>query len=391
MNKKLISSLLISAGVIGGIALSTNQAKADSNEGTVTTVRQARLYNNKGDLVKNRSLAANTPWYTDGKTDLNNVGSAYRVSTNEYVKVDDVQFSASGSSSSNISSGDTSVKNSGTLEIAYAPTSGIDLYQGYGPNKSATGTKLVNGTQWKFTQKVIDANGDAWYEIGGNQWVSGQYTKVTNEDFSESSAKVWDPNFAALKVTGDTPVYYDSSWGTATSQTLAAGTIVEVDSTVQSGNVIWYEISNGGWLPSTTTSTIATTRSTVSLNGKSKDEMIADVIKVAKQQLGKPYVWNAKGPNSFDCSGLMQYVFGIATGQNIGSWTVPQETAGTKVALSDLQPGDLLFWGPEGASYHVALYLGNNQYLNALRPGTNVKIDSITSSFAPSFGVRIFQ
>ena len=87
----------------------------------------------------------------------------------------------------------------------------------------------------------------------------------------------------------------------------------------------------------------------------------------------------------------MQYVFRSATGQNIGSWTVPQETAGTKVAISDLQPGDLVFWGPQGASYHVALYLGNNQYLNALRPGTNVKIDTISSSFAPSFGVRIFQ
>lgn len=87
----------------------------------------------------------------------------------------------------------------------------------------------------------------------------------------------------------------------------------------------------------------------------------------------------------------MQYIFRSATGQNIGSWTVPQETAGTKVAISDLQPGDLVFWGPEGASYHVALYLGNDQYLNALRPGTNVKIDTISSSFEPSFGVRIFK
>lgn len=385
MKKKIITSLLISASFIGGIAFNTNQVKADSNEGTVTTLRQARLYNSKGDLVKNRSLAANTAWYTDGKSSLNNVGTAYRVSTDEYVKTDDVQFSDNNSSS------DTVVKNSGTLEISYAPTNGIDLYQGYGPNKAATGTKLTNGTQWKFLQKVIDSNGDAWYQIGNDQWVSGQYTKVTNTSLDESAAKVWDPNFAALKITADSPVYSDNNYSSATSKWLYTGAIAEVDSTVQAGGEVWYEISNGGWVPSSTVSTISTTRPTVQLNGKSKDQVISDVINVAKDQLGKPYVWNAKGPDSYDCSGLMQYIFRSATGQNIGSWTVPQETAGTKVAISDLQPGDLVFWGPEGASYHVALYLGNDQYLNALRPGTNVKIDTISSSFEPSFGVRIFK
>lgn len=71
----------------------------------------------------------------------------------------------------------------------------------------------------------------------------------------------------------------------------------------------------------------------------------------------------------------MQYVFRQVTGQNIGAWTVPQETAGTKVSMNDIKRGDLIFWGNSGASYHVALYLGNNEYLNALRPGTNVKTD----------------
>lgn len=149
-------------------------------------------------------------------------------------------------------------------------------------------------------------------------------------------------------------------------------------------------MSNGGWLPSSNVTPITTTRSKVVLNGQTKDQAIEAVIAAAKQQLGKPYVWNGKGPDNFDCSGLMQYVFRQVTGQNIGAWTVPQETAGTKVSMNDIKRGDLIFWGNSGASYHVALYLGNNEYLNALRPGTNVKTDSISSSFAPSFGVRIF-
>lgn len=87
----------------------------------------------------------------------------------------------------------------------------------------------------------------------------------------------------------------------------------------------------------------------------------------------------------------MQYVFKQVTGQNIGGWTVPQESIGTHVSINDLQAGDLVFWGDPGATYHVGLYIGNNQYLNALRPGTNVKIDTISSSFEPSFGVRVFN
>lgn len=381
MKKKILSSLLITAGVIGGIALSTNNVQADSVDGVVTTLKTAHLYTKSG-KQSNRSLADNTPWVTDQKVDISGVGTAYRVSTDEFVKSDDVSFQAKNAN--------TSVKNTGTLEIAYAPGDGIDLYQGYGNNKSATGQKLTNGTQWKFLQKVVDGNGDAWYEIGNDQWVSGQYTKVTNDQFSEAAANVWDPNYAALKVTQDTVVYANSNYNTGAGKTLSNGAIVEVDSTVQEGNTIWYEISDGGWLPSPVVSTISTKRAPVSLNGQTKDQVIESVIATAKDQLGKPYVWNAKGPDSYDCSGLMQYIFRSATGQNIGSWTVPQETAGTKVSIDQLQRGDLVFWGPEGASYHVGIYLGDNQYLNALRPGTNVKIDSISSSFEPSFGVRIF-
>ena len=446
MNKKLVSSFLISAAIMGGIAFNQRTINAATGNGIVTTIRMARLYNKDGKLITNRALAPNTPWITNQKTQLENIGSVYQVATDEFVKADDVTFQHGQSkkgiintgsngavvysfqndtyrattnklgvysrwqyvsvdnnngktwyqvgNNSWINSDDSStamvIKNTGVATISYAPSTGIDLYQGYGANKTATGQKLTNGTSWKFFQKVVDENGNAWYEIGSNQWISGYFTKITNTDFDQSAANIWDPNYAALKVTKNTAIYSDSNYNSASKKSLKSGTLVQVDSTVQDGNTIWYEISDGGWLPSSAISTVATNRAPIQLNGKTKTQVINDVITIAKQQLGKPYVWNAKGPDSYDCSGLMQYVFNQATGQNIGSWTVPQESAGTKVAINQLQPGDLVFWGPEGASYHVALYLGNNKYLNALRPGTNVKIDSITSSFAPSFGVRIF-
>jgi len=113
------------------------------------------------------------------------------------------------------------------------------------------------------------------------------------------------------------------------------------------------------------------------------------VINLAMAQIGKPYVWGAKGPSSFDCSGLMNYVFKQAAGRDIGGWTVPQESAGYSVSLSSLQPGDLLFWGAQGGSYHVALYIGGGQYIHAPQPGENVKIGSM-QYYAPDFAKRVF-
>lgn len=113
------------------------------------------------------------------------------------------------------------------------------------------------------------------------------------------------------------------------------------------------------------------------------------VINLAMAQIGKPYVWGAHGPSSFDCSGLMDYVFQNAAGRSIGGWTVPQESAGYSVSLSSLQPGDLLFWGAQGSSYHVALYIGGGQYIHAPQPGENVKIGSM-QYYTPSFAKRVF-
>jgi len=447
MNKKLFSTLLIGTSIVGGLAFNSNQVKADALNGIVTTTRVAHLYNNDGKLIANRALAANTPWLTNSKTELPEVGSVYQVATHEFVKADDVEFQHGHATTGRVNSGSngaliynykdgnyiattnklnanskwqynytdtangktwyqvatnswinsddastsTKIGNTGIAKISYAPSAGTDLWQGYGTNKVATGQKLANGTNWRFSQKVIDANGDSWYQIGSNQWISGAFTKITNSNFDSTAAHIWDPNYAALQVNKNSAIYSDSKYSASSQGRVSAGKLVQVDSTVQEGNTIWYELSDGGWLPSSAVSEIKTTRSPIILNGKSKSQAISDVIAAAKQQLGKPYVWNAKGPDSYDCSGLMQYVFRQATGQNIGSWTVPQESAGVKVAINQLQPGDLLFWGASGASYHVGLYLGNNEYLNALRPGTNVKIDKISSYFAPSFGVRVLQ
>ena len=111
------------------------------------------------------------------------------------------------------------------------------------------------------------------------------------------------------------------------------------------------------------------------------------IVAEAYKHIGKPYVWGAKGPNTFDCSGFTRYVYLQVTGRDIGGWTVPQEGAGTVIPVSQAQPGDLYFWGSRGSSYHVAIALGGGSYIHAPQPGESVKVGSV-AYFAPSFAVR---
>lgn len=114
----------------------------------------------------------------------------------------------------------------------------------------------------------------------------------------------------------------------------------------------------------------------------------AAIVAEAQKYIGVPYVWGGRTPSGFDCSGFTQYVFKQVTGRDIGSWTVPQESAGTRISVSQAQPGDLLFWGSAGGTYHVAISLGGGQYIHAPRPGETVTVGS-TQWFTPDFAVRV--
>ncbi|CAJ2230476.1 C40 family peptidase [Companilactobacillus paralimentarius] len=161
---------------------------------------------------------------------------------------------------------------------------------------------------------------------------------------------------------------------------------------VDDNGTTWYLVGNNEWLSGAdvTTASQATTEAAATTTTTSTTQATAaNVISTAKKYLGTPYVWGGKTPSGFDCSGFTSYVYNEATGKNIGSYTVAQESAGTQEAVSQASAGDLLFWGGKGSSYHVAIYLGNNQYIAAPQPGESVKISSISSYFMPSFAVKV--
>ncbi|WP_432151183.1 NlpC/P60 family protein [Streptomyces sp. bgisy029] len=100
------------------------------------------------------------------------------------------------------------------------------------------------------------------------------------------------------------------------------------------------------------------------------------VLAFARAQIGKPYVWGASGPSSYDCSGLTLAAWREA-GVTLPRTTWDQVKVGTRVATSDLQPGDLVFFYDDIS--HVGIYKGDGMMIHSPKPGANVREESIYS------------
>jgi cell wall-associated NlpC family hydrolase len=111
-------------------------------------------------------------------------------------------------------------------------------------------------------------------------------------------------------------------------------------------------------------------------------EQITVALRAAATKLGRPYVWGAEGPDTFDCSGLVQWAFAQA-GVRMPRVTHQQWLAGPQVPLAQIQPGDLIFWrlDPTNPGYisHVAIYWGDGKMVVAPRTGDVVKIAPVST------------
>ncbi|MFB7559181.1 C40 family peptidase [Streptomyces brevispora] len=105
------------------------------------------------------------------------------------------------------------------------------------------------------------------------------------------------------------------------------------------------------------------------------------VLAFARAQIGKPYVWGATGPSSYDCSGLTQAAW-KAAGVTLPRTTWDQVEVGTRIATADLRPGDLVFFYDDIS--HVGIYKGDGMMIHAPKPGANVREESIY--YMPIYG-----
>ncbi|MFJ8699710.1 C40 family peptidase [Streptomyces ardesiacus] len=128
---------------------------------------------------------------------------------------------------------------------------------------------------------------------------------------------------------------------------------------------------SGTGSPGTSTGTGSSGPSTPDTsNGTQAEKAIA----FARAQIGKPYVWGATGPGSYDCSGLTQAAW-KAAGVTLPRVTYDQVNAGTTVPVSQAQPGDLVFFYDDIS--HVGLYIGDGMMIHAPKPGAYVREESI--------------
>ncbi len=106
------------------------------------------------------------------------------------------------------------------------------------------------------------------------------------------------------------------------------------------------------------------------------------IIEFAQRKLGSPYVWGATGPNSFDCSGFVGYVFKSAASLTLPRVSSAQATFKPKISSMNMKKGDLVFFNTTGKGIsHVGIYMGNRQFIHASSGSKRVTVSSLDSNY----------
>ncbi|MGL5314082.1 MAG: SH3 domain-containing protein, partial [Peptostreptococcaceae bacterium] len=291
-----------------------------------------------------------------------------------------ISTSSSGGSSSDNNSG----SNNGSTTVSGTATvtaSTLNIRSG------ASTSHSVIAKAYKGDKVELLESSNGWNKVklsnGTTGWASSEYLSTSSSSDNNSGS-----NNGSTTVSGTATVTASAlniRSGASTSHSVVAkaykGDKVELLESLNG----WYKVklSNGttGWASSEYLSTSSSGGSSSDNNTSSQDK-VQKVLDVAHAQLGKPYVWGAEGPNSFDCSGLTYYVYKQA-GVSLPRTSKEQYSKGTSVSKSNLQAGDLIFSSTDGSGSitHVAIYVGDGYMIHAPRSGKNVEKVSINNSY----------
>ena len=253
------------------------------------------------------------------------------------------------------------------VKISYLPGKSLNIWTNY-ENGKFMGYRAKDGSVWNVAETAVDSKGSLWYKVGTREWIEARYTVDFNEEEPvKTAAKTTKKKSAVVNLANKVKQATQKKKTTKADKVKKANQIV--NETVKK-----------------TTAKKKTDNKISSVQASSK---AASVVALAKEQVGKPYVWGATGPDKFDCSGLVQYVYQHAAGINLPRTTYDQVKVGQTVPLDQLQAGDLVFWGSETAPYHVAIYIGNNQYVNSATPDQGTILQNMSSYYTPTIAKRI--
>lgn len=253
------------------------------------------------------------------------------------------------------------------VKISYLPGKSLNIWTSY-ENGKFMGYRAKDGSVWNVAEIAVDSKGSLWYKVGTHEWIEARYTVDVNE---ETPVKI------ATKTTKKKSAVVNLA--NKVKQATQKKKTTKADK-VKKANQIVNE---------TVKKTTAKKKTDNKISSVQASSRAAAVVALAKEQVGKPYVWGATGPDKFDCSGLVQYVYQHAAGINLPRTTYDQVKVGQTVPLDQLQAGDLVFWGSETAPYHVAIYIGNNQYVNSATPDQGTILQNMSSYYYPTIAKRV--
>lgn len=276
------------------------------------------------------------------------------------------------------------------VKINYLPGKSLNIWTNYN-NGKFMGYRAKDGTIWNVAETAVDKKGNLWYKVGTREWIEARYTVDVDKDASAEAENAKQNKLANLaskvkKATKKKAKKPQKTSLTAAQQALknaqAAEKKAKEDIAKAKAEAKAKKVKKAKQIVNTA---VKKTK-TKSVQASSK---AASVVALAKEQVGKPYVWGAEGPDTFDCSGLVQYIYQHAAGVSMPRTTYDQVKVGQTVPLDQLQAGDLVFWGSETAPYHVAIYIGNNQYVNAATPEQGTILQTMSSYYKPTIAKRV--
>ncbi|MDN5276885.1 MAG: peptidoglycan DL-endopeptidase LytE [Clostridiales bacterium] len=132
--------------------------------------------------------------------------------------------------------------------------------------------------------------------------------------------------------------------------------------------------------------------------GPSPESKADEIVAFAKKYIGKPYVYGASGPDSFDCSGFTTFVyrhFGISLKRT--AWDQGNDSSFARLSRQQLNKGDLVFFDTSTSTqtrYHVGIYIGGGEFIHASSAAGNVRIDTLDSGYYQQrfkWGLRVLN
>lgn len=277
----------------------------------------------------------------------------------------------------------TSTSSSKTVQVT---GSRVNIRSGAGTKYSIVDT-VSKGTKLKYISRC--SNG--WYKVeykGKTRYITDEYTKISGSTTtSDSIRKVGKVTASALNVRSGASTKH------SVKKTIKKNSVVGVISSYSNG---WSKVK----LSSSTTGYVSTkylkvyagdsndikvsytsSSSSSSSNKPSSNSKLDKVLSTVKAQVGKPYVYGAAGPNSFDCSGLTYYAYKKA-GIYLNRTSRDQAKNGKHVSKNNLKAGDLVFFNSGTNSIrHVGMYVGNGKFIHSPSPGKSVKYEKLSTSY----------